>query len=75
MTTIRELLINYPEDAYERVVILEEPVVCGDEAHGECIVVVKVPVDSVTITISLDQQPDDVTPEMVGRELNDLRED
>lgn len=73
--SIEELLINYPDDHLKAIAIIGEPAVRENEGVAECIVVVKVPVDSVTITFSLDEDPENVTPELVAEAWEDLRDE
>ena len=73
--SIQELLINYPDDYLQRIEIIGEPIMKEGEGFVECIAVVRVPVDSVTITFSLDEDPENVTPKAVAEAWEDLRDD
>jgi hypothetical protein len=70
--SIEELLINYPDDYLDRIEIVGKPTVRDDGRVVECIVVVQVPVDSVTITFSLDEDPENVTPKAVAEAWEDM---
>ena len=83
---IQDLTINYPKGAVEQTTVEKivpfvpergdqlPAVIKGDEAWMRCIAVVKVPADSITLTLYLDEHPEKVTPERVIAGLKWLEE-
>lgn len=82
---VQELNINYPKGAVENAKVEKivpfvperddlPAVIKGDEAWMKCIAVVKVPADSITLTLYLDEHPEKVTDERVIAGLKWLEE-